>query len=106
MPSVKQFHAAIAQRRDELLQFTSSIVSTPSLSGEEGDVARLIVAELKRLDFDDVWTDKVGNIIGKINGGPGPTVMLNGHMDIVDPGPSDGWPHPAYSGQVLSLIHI
>ena len=101
MPPVKQFHAAIAQRRDELLQFTSSIVSTPSLSGEEGDVAPLIVAELKRLDFDDVWTDEVGNIIGKINGGSGRTVMLNGHMDIVDPGPSEGWPHPAYSGQVV-----
>lgn len=101
MPTLQQFHAAIAQRRDELLQFTSSIVSTPSLSGEEGDVAQLIIAELKRLEFDDVWTDEVGNIIGRINGGSGPTVMLNGHMDIVDPGPADGWPHPAYSGEVV-----
>ena len=96
MPTVKEFHAAIARRRDELLEFTSSIVSTPSLSGEEGDVAQLIIAELKRLDYDDVWTDEVGNIIGKVNGGSGPAVMLNGHMDIVDPGPADG----------LSLIHI
>lgn len=102
MPTVSQFHAAIAQRREQLLAFTSSIVSTPSLSGEEGDVAQLIIAELKRLDFDDVWTDEVGNIVGKINGGPGPTVMLNGHMDVVDPGPADGWPHPAYSGEVVN----
>ena len=100
MPTVKEFHATIAGRRDELLEFTSSIVSTPSLSGEEGDVAQLIIAELKRLDYDDVWTDEVGNIIGKVNGGSGPAVMLNGHMDIVDPGPADGWPHPAYSGVI------
>jgi putative selenium metabolism hydrolase len=101
MPTVSQFDEAIAERRDQLLAFTSSIVATPSLSGEEGDVAQQIIAELKRLKFDDVWTDEVGNIIGKINGGAGPTVMLNGHMDIVDPGPSDGWPHPAYSGAVV-----
>ena len=102
MPTVKEFHATIAGRRDELLEFTSSIVSMPSLSGEEGDVAQLIIAELKRLDYDDVWTDEVGNIIGKVNGGSGPAVMLNGHMDIVDPGPVDGWPHPAYSGEIVS----
>lgn len=101
MLTTAQFHDAIADRRDDLIQFTSSIVSTPSLSGEEGNVAQKIIAELKRLEFDDVWTDDVGNIIGKINGGLGPAVMLNGHMDIVDPGPSEGWPHPAYSGKVV-----
>ena len=102
MPTLKQFHAAIAQRRDELLQFTGAIVATPSLSGHEGDAARLIIDELKRLRFDDVWTDEVGNVIGKISGGSGPTVMLNGHMDVVDPGPAEGWPHPAYSGQIVA----
>ncbi len=99
--TVSQFHDAIAGRRSQLLEFTSSIVSTPSLSGEEGDVAQLVIAELKRLDFDDVWTDEVGNIVGKINGGAGPAVMLNGHMDVVDPGPSDPWPHPPYSGAIV-----
>ena len=28
--------------------------------------------------------------------------MLNGHMDVVDPGPADGWPHPAYSGEIVN----
>lgn len=101
MISLEKARAATAERADQLIDFTSRIVASPSLSGEEGDVAALIVSEMKELDFDDVWTDDVGNIIGKINGGEGPTVMLNGHMDIVDPGPAEGWTHPAYSGKVV-----
>lgn len=101
MLTLEQSRVAVDQRADQLVDFTSRIVATPSLSGDEGDVAGLIVAEMKALNFDEVWTDEVGNIIGKINGDGGPTVMLNGHMDIVDPGPADGWPHPAYSGKVV-----
>ena len=101
MISLEMARAATTERADQLIDFTSRIVASPSLSGEEGDVAALIVAEMKSLNFDEVWTDEVGNIIGKINGDGGPTVMLNGHMDIVDPGPADGWPHPAYSGKVV-----
>lgn len=93
---------ATNERRDDLIDFTRRIVATPSLSGEEGDVASLIVAELKKLKFDEVWTDEVGNVIGKIKGGKGSSMLLNGHMDVVDPGPHDSWPHPPYSGEVVA----
>ena len=101
MISLETSRAATENRADQLVDFTSRIVATPSLSGEEGDVAAIVVAEMKSLNYDEVWTDDVGNIIGKINGSGGPTVMLNGHMDVVDPGPAEGWPQPAYSGKVL-----
>ena len=93
--------AAVNDRERELIDFTQRIVRAPSISGAEGDVAKIIISELKELEYDEVWTDEVGNIIGKINGGDGPTILLNGHMDIVDPGPEDGWPHPAYSGEIV-----
>jgi succinyl-diaminopimelate desuccinylase len=93
--------SAVEQRADNLIGFTQRIVATPSLSGDEGNVAALIVDELKKLDYDEVWTDEVGNIIGKVNGTGGPAVLLNGHMDVVDPGPAEGWPYPAYSGQIV-----
>ena len=92
--------AVTREHREALIDFTQRMVATPSLSGEEGNVAAIIAAELEQLGFDDVWTDEVGNLVGKINGSGGPTIMLNGHMDIVDPGPPEGWPHPAYSGLI------
>jgi putative aminopeptidase FrvX len=33
------------------------LVQTPSLCGDEGDVAALIRAEMERLGYDEVWTD-------------------------------------------------
>ena len=101
MITFEMARAATAERSKQLVDFTQRIVATPSLSGLEGDVAAIIVAELKKLAFDEVWTDDVGNIIGKISGSSGPSIMLNGHMDVVDPGPADGWPYPAYSGAVI-----
>ncbi len=102
MISVEIAQQATAQRSSELLDFTQRIVATPSMSGQEGDVAALIMEEMKRLHYDEVWADEVGNLIGKINGDRGPTILLNGHMDVVDPGPPAGWSYPAFSGEVVA----
>lgn len=85
-----------------LVDFTQHIVATPSLPGHEGDVAEIITTEMANLGFDEVWRDQVGNIVGKIQGGDGPVILLNGHMDHVDAGPVDGWPYPPFSGQVVN----
>ena len=101
MTKLETFRDAMNAQSSALVDFTSKIVATPSLSGEEGTVAALIVAEMKRLKYDEVWTDDVGNIIGRIKGSDGPSITLNGHMDVVDPGPVDGWPHDPYRGKVV-----
>ena len=84
-----------------LVDFTQQIVRIPSLPGQEGEVATVIQAEMSRLGYDEVWTDKLGNLIGKISGGDGPTIMLNGHMDHVDPGRLEDWPYPPFSGHIV-----
>ena len=94
--------SSLEHHADDLIDFTQRLVAMPSLSGDEGNVAALIVDELKRLDYDDVWTDEVGNVIGKIKGSGGPSILLNGHMDVVDPGPAEGWPYHPYSGQIVA----
>ncbi len=87
--------------RAEMIAFCQQLVRTPSLPGEEGDVAALICAEMKRLGYDDVWTDDWGNVIGLLRGrGTGGSVMFNGHMDHVDPGDPKDWSYPPYSGQI------
>lgn len=95
---VDKLRAAAKTNMPALTAFTQRLVQTPSLPGHEEAVAAAITAELHTLGYDDVWTDEVGNVIGKIKGGPGPAILLNGHMDHVDPGPAAGWPHPPFSG--------
>ena len=87
--------------RAEMLAFCQRLVQTPSLSGQEGEVAALIYTEMERLGYDEVWTDDWGNVIGLLRGqGTGHSVIFNGHMDHVDPGDLKDWPYPPFSGAV------
>ena len=54
--------------RAEMIAFCQRIVQTPSLPGEEGDVAALIRAEMERLGYDQVWSDDWGNVVGLLRG--------------------------------------
>ena len=98
---LENMRSATQEYHPPLIDFTQHIVATPSLPGQEGDVAAIIATEMENLGYDEVWRDQVGNIIGKINGGDGPTILLNGHMDHVDAGPLEGWPYPPFSGQIV-----
>jgi putative selenium metabolism hydrolase len=85
---------------NQLIAFAQKLVQTPSMPGQEGDVAALIRAEMECLDYDKVWVDEVGNVIGHIAGSDGPSLMLNGHMDHVATGDPDLWPHPPFGGEI------
>lgn len=56
-------------------------VATPSVSGREGDVARLFVAHMKRF-AQRAHVDEAGNAIGVVGTGPVHVVFL-GHIDTV-----------------------
>jgi succinyl-diaminopimelate desuccinylase len=93
---------ALAQaHQSDLVGFARRLVQTPSLPGHEVEVASLIKAEMGRLGFDEVTTDHMGNVIGRVRGGEGPVLMLNGHMDHVDPGDPATWAYPPHSGDVV-----
>jgi succinyl-diaminopimelate desuccinylase len=84
----------------ELISFAQMLVQTPSLSGQEAAVADLIRAEMERLSYDRVWVDEAGNVVGCIEGGEGPSLMLNGHIDHVDAGDPAHWLHPPFGGTI------
>ena len=87
----------------DCVDFAQRLIQTPSMPGEEGAIARLIAAELERLAFDRVWLDGAGNVCGRIAGRePGlPALVLNSHIDHVDPGDPALWPVPPYSGEIV-----
>jgi putative selenium metabolism hydrolase len=60
----------------------------------------MIQAEMECLGYDAVWVDEVGNIVGCIEGGEGPSLMLNGHMDHVDAGDPARWLHSPFGGAI------
>ena len=76
------------------------MVQTPSPSTQEGAVAKRIVAEMTRLGFRDVRTDRIGNVVGWIGPGHGPVLMLNGHMDTVRVSDPETWSRAPFGAEV------
>ena len=85
---------------DDMVLFCRRLIQTPSLSGQEDEIAELVFREMEGLGYDEIWIDEVGNVIGKMCGGEGPSVMLNCHLDHVAPGDEQQWLFPPYSGEI------
>jgi putative selenium metabolism hydrolase len=96
-----KLNSLLTHYRDEMIAFCRQIVQTPSLPGEEGEVAKLIHSEMGRLGYDQVQIDEWGNVIGLICGqNNGDSVMFNGHMDHVDIGNVDDWLYPPFGAEI------
>ena len=86
---------------NEVIHFTQDLIRTPSPSLHEGDVAGKVENLMRDLDYDLVFTDDVGNIVGVIVGGdPEFTVVMNSHMDTVRPEQLDRWDGSPFGGEV------
>jgi len=76
--------------KEHLVLFLRRLIGTRSLSGEEGKVIDVIVQELRRLQYDEIWVEENGSAVGMILGKqPGPTVLLDAHCDTVGAVPGD-----------------
>ncbi len=68
--------------RKESIALLKKMVETPSPSGFEQPVQKIVRAEMKGL-CDAVHTDVHGNVTGVLNAGGKPRVMLAGHCDEI-----------------------
>lgn len=93
-----------ASHAKTMAAFLQELVRIPSLSTHEAAVAIRLADEMRRLGFDEVWTDPIGNVIGRIGAGRGPKLVFNGHMDTVDVGDLSRWIHPPYEGVIQDGI--
>ena len=98
----------IDQGFDELIELTRALVSIPSVNppGREYDTcADLVARKLHEWDFDVVRLEAPGgdvprpNVLGSREvGAAGPTIHLNGHVDVVPPG--DGWTTDPFGAEI------
>jgi succinyl-diaminopimelate desuccinylase len=87
--------------QNDIVQFTRRLIQTRGLPGQEQAVAELVQTQMERLDYDHVWRDGGGNVIGRMGGqSSDSSLMLNCHMDCVDTGDESKWPYPPYAGVV------
>ena len=85
-----------------MVAFGQKLVQTPSISGTEGALADLDLAEMQKLGYDEAFRDAHGNVVGLVKGTePGPTIMYNSHLDHVSPGDAANWQgYDPYGGAI------
>ncbi|MHB1317888.1 MAG: YgeY family selenium metabolism-linked hydrolase [Anaerolineae bacterium] len=90
--------------RQAVERLACDLVRIPSVSGSEGAVAERLLEEMQSLGFDEARVDAMGNVIGRV-GAPGvPALLYDGHMDTVDVGDLDLWPHDPFAGVVKGNV--
>jgi putative selenium metabolism hydrolase len=93
-PPVAISYDAIRQRAKEMegdtVRFLSDLVRTQSFSSKERAVIAVIQREMKRIGFDKIRIDGLGNVIGRIGSGPR-VIAFDGHVDTVYPGDRSQW---------------
>jgi len=85
--------------RADIARFLRDIVAIPSPSCREGRVVDRILEEMRRVGFDEVYRDEVGNAVGRVGTGP-ITIMYDGHIDTVGIGDPTAWAYDPYAGKV------
>jgi len=87
--------------RERCVEFLQELIRIESPPGGEGAVAERVREELEALGYDEVTTDEAGNVLGLVAGrGEAPSVTFNTHLDHVDAGDPDDWPHPPFGGEI------
>jgi acetylornithine deacetylase/succinyl-diaminopimelate desuccinylase family protein len=97
----------VEARKKETVDLLRTLIRTPSPSGEETEIARVITDTLRGFGFRDVAVDALSNVVCRVGGSEGkPTLLYNGHIDVVPAGDISRWPvnpadAPIVSGKVI-----
>jgi succinyl-diaminopimelate desuccinylase len=96
--------------RDELISFLQDLVRIPSQAlpdagRSEGPAAELIEARMREWGWaPEVWEVEPGrpNVVATLEGGePGPTLLLEGHTDVVSEGDPSRWSHDPFGAEIV-----
>lgn len=108
---------ADAVDKDGLIEATVELVRIRSDRGREIEAQEYVAARAETLGLEvDRWEvdlprvkahpaasweierDRAVGVAASLAGGEGRTLVLNGHVDVVPPGPDSEWSHPPFEG--------
>jgi putative selenium metabolism hydrolase len=75
------------------------ICEIPSMNSKIGPVGERVQAEMKKLGFDEVRFDKMGNTIGRIGNGDR-VIVYDSHIDTVGVGDPSEWKWDPFKGKI------
>lgn len=88
-------------REEQVISLCQKLIQQRSYSGEEEGVVKVLSENMKAMGFDEVGTDRYGNIIGCIRGKrPGKKLLFDGHIDTVPVTEEKEWSYPPFAAEI------
>lgn len=88
---------------ESTVRLCSDLIRAKSCSGEEAEVAAVVRAAMERLGYDEILTDRLGNVIGCLHGNRvGPRILLDGHIDTVPVEEPERWSFDPFGGEITA----
>jgi putative selenium metabolism hydrolase len=100
LDSIKQ---RVEDNRNLIIQFMRDICAIPSMDSLIGPVGERIQAEMRKLGYDEVRFDKMGNTLGRIGNGP-KVLVYDSHIDTVGVGDREQWEWDPFIGKVENNV--
>jgi putative selenium metabolism hydrolase len=94
-----RLNARIESQREDIIRFMREICAIPSMESQIHDVGERIIAEMRKLNFDEARFDVMGNVFGRIGHGPR-VIVFDSHIDTVGIGDRSQWDHDPFQGVV------
>ncbi len=96
---VQEIQKRVEASRDDIIKFMREICAIPSMESQIGPVGERIQAEMRKLGYDEVRFDKMGNTIGRIGNGK-KVIVFDSHIDTVGVGDPSEWEWDPFIGKV------
>ncbi len=120
-PAVRKVFDVIARQEDEMISTLQQLVRIPSVVGNELRAQKFLEDRVRNLGLEmDVFEAKLEevsrhesyiqvpysyanrpNVVGVLEGSPNaPSLILNGHVDVVSPEPLNQWKFDPWGGEI------
>jgi acetylornithine deacetylase len=120
-PAIDRVWREIENREEELIQLVSNLVWYQSVLGNEADIQHFVAGHLQLSGLEtDVWDIEESlkelpeagdsgvpfegrpNVAGVQRGnGEGRSLILNGHVDVVSPEPTENWNYDPWASEIV-----
>ena len=99
MYPIQEIQQRVADSRDDIIKFMRDICAIPSMDSKIGPVGERIQQEMKKLGYDEIRFDKMGNTVGRIGSGK-KVIVYDSHIDTVGIGDRSAWGWDPFEGKV------
>ena len=96
---ITEIQHRVNEKHDDIINFMREICAIPSMDSQIGPVGERIQQEMRKLGYDEVRFDKMGNTIGRIGNGPR-IIVFDSHIDTVGIGDRSAWQWDPFIGKI------